>query len=242
MARYARQLCLRLPVVCLVFAGGCASVAPDRGPPSAGAISSARLFDPATVIEDGWQHIPLKGETDYRISVLDGRLAFRARGTRSASMLARRVSVDHERCPTIEWSWAVTRLQSTADLRTKEGDDVAASVFLLFGDPGMLFDPKPVPTIRYVWSNERFPVGTIMDNPYMPGTVRNIVLRSGGGGGDRWVTERRDIVADFAKAFGRRPAEPVRAVALFTDNDQTEEPVEAYYGSGRILCSSAKPR
>ena len=40
--------------------------------------------------------------------------------------------------------------------------------------------------------------------------------------------------ADFRRAFGRDPESPVRAVAIFTDNDQTAEPVTAYYE--RISC------
>jgi hypothetical protein len=39
------------------------------------------------------------------------------------------------------------------------------------------------------------------------------------------------VVDDFRRSFGREPPEPVEVVALFTDNDQTREPVEAYYGA-----------
>ncbi len=52
----------------------------------------------------------------------------------------------------------------------------------------------------------------------------------------KWITERRNIIADFERAFGTKPENPVEAFSLFTDNDQTKEPVETYYGSARLLC------
>lgn len=200
--------------------------------------SSVHLFDAATVIQDQWQHLLLRGETDYRLAVMDGRIAIRATGRYSASGLIRRVAVDPARCPIIEWSWCVTTLQKSADLRVKDREDVAAAVFLLFGDPGFSFDPRPVPTLRYVWTNDSVPAETVVDNPYLPGVVRSIVVESGSARLGGWVTERRNIVDDYVRAFGRPPEASVQAVSIFSDNDQTKEPVEAFYGWGRVVCAS----
>ena len=52
-----------------------------------------------------------------------------------------------------------------------------------------------------------------------------------------WEEERRDLVADYQAAFGGLPKDRVRAVAIFTDNDQTQEPVVAHYGAARLFCS-----
>jgi hypothetical protein len=188
------------------------------------------------VIQDDWMHLALNGKTDYRMVYLDGRLAIRAEPRDGASGLIRRVSIDSTRCPTLEWSWRVEQLQASADLRLKETDDVAASIFLLFGDPGFLSDPAPVPTLRYVWTNERLAQGAVIDSPYMPGTVRSLVVENGAARLGAWVTEQRNIVEDYWKAFGRAPGAPVAAVVLFTDNDQTGEPALAHYGTARALC------
>jgi hypothetical protein len=195
------------------------------------------VFDPATVIQDDWAHLPLHGTTDYRMAFVDGRLAIRAQGRRSASGLIRRVTIDPARCPELEWSWRVEHLQPGADLRMRQGDDVAASIFLLFGDPGFLTDPDPVPTLRYVWTNAQLAQEAVIDSPYMPGLVRSLVIENGGGRLGAWVTERRDIAADYWRAFGRAPSAPVNAVVIFTDNDQTGEPVLAHYGRAQALCT-----
>ncbi len=181
-------------------------------------------------------HLPLRGTTDYRLEFLDGRLAIRAEPWKSASGLIRRVAIDPNRCPILEWHWRVDRLQPDADLRTREGDDVAASIFLLFGDPGMLSDPEPVPTLRYVWTNDRVTKEQLVENPYMPGIVHNLVVESGTHKLGTWVTERRDMAADFYRAFGRKPVDGVSAIAIFTDNDQTGQPALAHYGAAKVLC------
>jgi hypothetical protein len=56
-------------------------------------------------------------------------------------------------------------------------------------------------------------------------------VRSGRSRLGQWVRERRNVVDDFRRSFGREPPEAVELIALFTDNDQTREPVEAYYGA-----------
>lgn len=194
------------------------------------------VFDPATVLQDEWMHLPLHGTTDYRLAYLDGHLAFRAEPWNSASGLIRRVAIDVDRCPTLEWHWRVDRLQPDADLRTREGDDVAASIFLLFGDPGVLNDPVSVPTLRYVWTNDRVIEDAVIESPYLPGIVHNLVVESGSRQLGTWVTERRDMAADFYRAFGHKPGDGVGAIAIFTDNDQTGQPALAHYGAARVLC------
>jgi hypothetical protein len=194
------------------------------------------VFDPAMVLQDEWIHLPLRGLTDYRLTFLDGQMAFRAEPSGSASVLIRRVAIDPVRCPILEWSWRVERLQPGADLRTREGDDVAAAIFLLFGDPGMVSDPVPVPTLRYVWTNDRIVKGAVIESPYLPGVVHSLVVESGAGRLGGWVTERRDMAADFYRAFGRKPADGIGAIAIFTDNDQTGEAALAHYGAARVLC------
>jgi len=227
----SRRIFLVFPTVLILAA--CSAVPP----PGHGALRPDKaLFSAAHAIQDQWRHVPMRGTTDYRIAVKDGRVAIQAIGRNSASALMRRVSVDPSRCPVIEWSWYVARIQKNADIRIKDREDVAASIFLLFGDPGFLSNPQPVPTLRYVWTNGTVPVETVVDNPYLQGVVRSIVVESGTDRMGRWVTERRDVLADFRRAFGREPSEGIHVIALFTDNDQTEEPVEAYYGRAHMEC------
>jgi hypothetical protein len=196
---------------------------------SATAGEALLLVDPAQALDQAWTHQRFEGATDYETVRLDGTDAIRAVGRDSASGLYREVQVRSADHPWLEWTWRVDRLQATADIRVKDREDFAAAIFLIFGRPSMF--NRDVPTLAYVWTSNRLPEGSVIDSPHHPRSVRSIVVRSGRSRLGRWVRERRNVVDDFRRSFGREPPEPIEVVALFTDNDQTREPVEAYYGA-----------
>ena len=198
---------------------------------------SELLFSAERALQDEWQRIPIRGETEYRLAVFDGTVAIRAIGKQSASALLRRVHIDSTTCPILSWTWGVEQVQPSADIKIKSKEDVAAAIFVIFGDPGLIPNRFSVPTLRYVWANEKSAINTIVDSPYLPGIVKSIVVRNRHATLS-WFVETRNIAEDFLNAFGTPPANPVEAIALFTDNDQTREPVTAYYGWGKSFCTS----
>jgi len=191
------------------------------------------LADPVAPLDDAWTHQRFSNATDYTRVTLEGIAAIRAVGRGSASGLYRDVRYRVADHPWLAWTWRVDRLQQTADIRIKEREDFAAAIFLIFGRPSML--NRDVPTLAYVWTSARSPEETIVDSLHHPGSVRSIIVRSGEKRLGQWTKERRNVVTDFRKAFGREPPDTVEVVALFTDNDQTGEPVEAFYGAIRAL-------
>ena len=199
--------------------------------------STNPLFDVATLLRDDWQQLQLSGETRYDIVAIDGHAAVRATGDHSASGLIRFVRTDVDQCPMLHWSWRVDVLQRGANLRDRPTDDVAASLFVMFGDPGFLDAPDPVPTLRYVWSNEHVEVGDIIDSPYLSGVVKSVVVQAGEANLGKWVVESRNVMSDYVAAFGQQPTDDIHAVVLFTDNDQTGEPVTAYYEWAKLVCN-----
>lgn len=215
---------------------------PATGKSSAAEGDSSYLFQAKNTIQDGWFHMRMRGQTDYQLTIFDKSVAIRARGRDSASGLIRSVDIDPVACPEIEWAWAVTKLQKTVDLHEKQGEDVAASLFLLFGDPGLYSNPDPVPTLRYVWTTDHVQQDEVIDNPYFSGVVKSIAVHITPQSNDpepltaAWSVEHRNIYEDFLRAFGHPPAERLQAIAIFSDNDQTHEPVEAFYGWAQVSC------
>jgi hypothetical protein len=191
------------------------------------------LADPIAPINEAWTHQRFGVATEYNRVTRDGVPAIRAIGRTSASGLYRDVGYNVVEHPWLTWSWRVDRLQPTADIRTKAREDFGAAIFVIFGRPSAA--NRNVPTLAYVWTSAQVPESTIVDSPHHPGTVRSIVVRSGGARLGQWSGERRNVVDDFRRAFGRDPPGTVEVIALFTDNDQTGEPVEAYYGAIRAL-------
>ncbi len=210
----------RLSVLLYLFGGAAALAEP-----------ALLLADPAVPLEMAWEHKVFGAATEYSRVTVDGRKAIRARGRGSASGLYRKVSYSLRERPWMEWAWRVERLQPSADIRVKERQDFAAALYLLFGRPGPF--NRNVPVLNYVWTNRRVPVGTVIACPFHPGIMRHVVVESGRGRLGRWVEERRNVIEDFRQAFGTEPPGNVEMIAIFTDNDQTGEPVEALYGAVR---------
>ncbi|MCR9220932.1 MAG: DUF3047 domain-containing protein [Alphaproteobacteria bacterium] len=222
---------------------GCAGLATtsDRlatgSPAPAAAGGALSVLDVATMLQDGWRIQPVRGLTDFRIAVVDGALAVTATGRGGASGLIRPLEADPKRCRRLRWTWRVDAIQQGADLATRAGDDVAASVFVLFGDPGALGPVEPVPTLKYVWVGGDHAPGAIQPNPYMPDHVVNVVAATRDAPLGQWRTQTRDLYADYETAFGDPPEDWIEAVAIFTDNDQTGEPVTAHYRDIALICS-----
>jgi hypothetical protein len=148
--------------------------------------------------------------------------------------------------PTLSWRWKIDRVVEKANLAERAGDDFAARVYVFFDVPlqelslgerwklriaRLIYgDDVPAAGICYVWDNRHAPQ-TIAPNPYAP-RIRTFVLQSGEASAGRWITERRDLDADFRAAFGpRRDAVPrVSGIAAGNDTDQTGESVTAWFG------------
>jgi Protein of unknown function (DUF3047) len=202
-------------------------------PSSTRAEAPLLLADPTWPVEQAWTHRTFGAATLYESVMLDGVPAIRAIGRESASGLYRETPYRVGDRPWLEWTWRVDQLQETADIRVKSREDFAAAIFLMFGRPSMT--NREVPTLAYVWTSGRVPVSGVVASPHRPGSVRSIIVRSGAADLGQWMRERRDVFEDFRRAFGQEPTDPVEIVAVFTDNDQTGEPVEAYYGAIRAL-------
>jgi hypothetical protein len=203
------------------------------------------LYDPALAIEQGWLAMSLSPNgrlTDYRLDSYQDRLSIRAEGQRAASGLVLPVNIDVEACPYLEWEWRVEKLQESASLYEADLEDTAASIWVMFGDPepgpwGAITAPKPVPTLRYVWTTDKIQEETIIDSPSQPGVIRSIVVQGGIVSPLAWESEQRDLAADYQAAFGGLPKSNVLAVALVTGNFHTQEPVVAHYGAARLRCA-----
>lgn len=224
----------------LLWLSGCASLVPAQAPDE---------------VLPGWREFVLPGKRSTRyLSVLeDGRPVVRARADASASMLRRRVRVESEQLGSVEFSWRAPALISGADLTDADASDSPVRIVLAFdGDHArlsarnrMLFElaevvsgeTPPFATLMYVWDNKAPPESVIASR--RTDRVRKIVLESGAERRGRWLHYRRDVAADFQRAFGEAPGALV-GVGLMTDTDNTRTSVEANYGEVRLLAPDGR--
>jgi hypothetical protein len=194
----------------------------------AGAEDSLRFGHFAESGLEGWQHKRFQGETEYRIVDDGGQKVLQATSRAAASGLVYETTYQPATYPVLTWRWKVDRVIAKGDSRTKAGDDYAARVYVVF--PHWFF-PK-TRTLNYLWAN-RLPVGAVQPNAFT-GNAMMIAVESGPGRVGQWVTERRNIVDDYRRAFGEDPP-AVGAIAIMTDTDNTAESATAWYAEIKAL-------
>lgn len=241
--RLTKPTRLAAPVLAAAFLVGC-TAAPESIPDTAPATTPIAavvvpIFQADDAAEKAWRKVTVWGQSKFRLVALDDEVVIRAETDGSSAALVRRVDIDPEICPEAEWTWRVDEMPDTADLSSRESEDVAASIFFAFGDPGAFTNPDQVPTLRYAWATETNPVGDVVDSPYFPGIIRTVVVRSGRDDLGNWVTERRNLVEDFEFAFGEAPDSRIEIVAIFTDSDHGNGAAVALYRQAEMLCSEA---
>jgi len=137
----------------------------------------------------------------------------------------------------LSWRWRVERTIDGADLRHKRSDDAAAKICVMFDLPLDLVpflerqtlrlaraaagEPLPAATVCYVW-DASLAAGTVLPNAYSR-RMRWIVLQGAGSPLGRWQAERRDLAADFRRAFGDETdtVPSIAAVLVGADADNT---------------------
>jgi hypothetical protein len=190
--------------------------------------------------------------TRYALRTWDGVHAIEAHAKKSMALLGRPLEIDLDRTPILCWQWRVDAPLVSADMARKAGDDYAARVYVSFAIPPaqMSFgtrtklsiarsiwgDQVPDAALNYVWDNKH-PVGTLADNAYTDRT-RMWVLRSGAGEAGRWVRERRDLRADFRRAFVELDGR-LTGIAVAADTDNTGEEAHAGFADFRFVAAEA---
>ncbi|MBI2355008.1 MAG: DUF3047 domain-containing protein [Deltaproteobacteria bacterium] len=171
----------------------------------------------------GWERKSFKGTTDYRLVQEEGRSVVKAHSRGAASGLTRKLKVDPGRYRYLRWSWKVAAIVKNGDERTKAGDDYAARVYVVF--PGRFF--WQTRAINYIWAN-RLPRGESTVSAYTSNSMM-VAVESGPGRVGQWISEERDLLADYRRLFGEEPGE-IGAVAIMTDTDNTGGEAIAWYG------------
>ena len=192
------------------------------------------------------QQVPL---TRFDVVELDADRVLRVRAERSYGNLVHPLAGGNT-AAALGWRWRVDRPIRGGDLLRKDGDDVALRVCAMFDMPlsqvplfeRTLFriaasrssEKLPTATLCYVW-DATLPPGTLVVNPHTQ-RVRSIVVRGVGAALAQWTSERRDLGADFLRAFGdestRVPA--LTAIAVAADSDNTDSHSVAYVDALRL--------
>lgn len=172
-------------------------------------------------LPDGWRIKVTRGTPDVTV-VNDSQgavLHLRSRG--SSFGLDKEVDIDVSRYPYLAWKWKVRELPRGGDFRHIKTDDQAAQVLVGFGDRRVL---------TYIWDSTA-PKDTVQSASMIPLIhVVAFVCRSGAAETDRWLSEIRNVPADYYRAFGHELKDHVRGIRLQINAQHTGTSAESYFG------------
>jgi hypothetical protein len=207
----------------------------------AGLLAAAAAAAADVVVLEDWVAIPLgtrgippgwskqdwgSPRYDFTVAEHDGQRVLHVKSAGDSSNINKdiRGKVRLAETPILEWSWKVTALPKGADARRAATDDEAAQVYVVW--------PRFPQAIRsqiigYIWDSTA-PVGSVFKSQ-RAGTVTYVVVRSGPAELGKWLTERRDVRADFKRIYGEEPEDP-GGIAIGIDSDDVKGTAESFVG------------
>lgn len=203
-------------------------------------------FDPddkdATVLR--YEPFGNKKEAVYKPDTKDdGTPVIKAVSESAISTVTTPLKADPNTFQYLQWEWKIESVLESGDLTEKDGDDFAARIYVTFDYPAskLPFGQKikyriyktftsfdiPLRSLNYVWASSE-EVGTIAESPFTS-WVQYIVVQSGNGQAGEWISNKRNILEDYRKAFGEEPPE-ISGITIMTDSDNTGESTKAWFG------------
>ena len=167
-----------------------------------------------------WQIKVTHGKPDVTVCSDSGSSCVRLKSAKSSFGLERGVDVDPAQLPYLSWKWKVTQLPPGADFRSASRDDQAAQVLVAFADRRV---------VTYIWDSTA-PKGTAQSASAIPLVhIYAVVCQSGAAEANRWISEVRNVAADYERAYGKT-APHIKGIRLQINSQHTGTAAESYFG------------
>jgi len=176
-----------------------------------------------TGLPKDWSIKVWQGKPDVMVMQDKHKRVLQLRSHQSSISLYRELEFQLNEAPFLNWEWKVNQLPENADARTGDRDDQAAGIYVVFPRFPAFLNSQ---LIGYIWDNT-VPEGTIVQSSNNP-LVQYIVVRSGSKALGKWVTEKRNVLADYQQVFGDTPP-AVGGVSLMIDSDDTNSQAESFF-------------
>ncbi|MCG7920999.1 MAG: DUF3047 domain-containing protein [Candidatus Thiodiazotropha lotti] len=174
-------------------------------------------------IED-WTEVSFKDNTTYQaVNEKGAPPSLKAISQSSASALAKRIKVNLEKTPYLNWRWKIDQVLDKPDEQSKAGDDYPARIYVV-KEGG--WAPWRTRSMNYVWSSSQ-PVSSVWASAYT-GQSMMVAIKSGDQQAGQWQMEKRNVRQDFKNFFGEE-INTIDVVAIMTDTDNTESMATAWY-------------
>ncbi len=220
---------------------------PHLATPHLAPFSSQR---PGAAVPQAWTPLIFRNIARHTVYTLVddvGTTVLRADAQSSASGLMHAVDVEADAAVALTWRWRTDALLPGSDLAKAATDDspLRLQVSYRLDESSLTLAERtrialarafygidlPHSALVYVWDRTE-PVGSVIANPTTD-RARALVVESGTQYLGRWRSYRRDLRADYRRAFGTEPPR-IASISLMTDSDDTGASITAFYGDVRI--------
>jgi hypothetical protein len=181
----------------------------------------------------GWEIRNFAGATDYSLTRIDGKQVVVASSHQSASAFYKKIDIDLDKTPILNWSWRKENTINPGDELDKKGDDYIARIYVVKTN-GMNL-PTTI-ALNYVWSYQHQKNDT-WGNPFAQESSKMLAQRDASDPEATWFSERRNVVLDFSRLHGK-DIRQIDGIAIMTDSDNSGLSATALYGD--IFFSSAE--
>ena len=171
-----------------------------------------------------WKEKSFRGNTQYSIKQNGSRYVLEATAKMSASALFKRISVNIQDTPFLNWAWQIKSALPPLNEQTKNGDDYSARIYVVV-KTGIA--PWSTFALNYVWSSNETPSDS-WPNAFTRNAIM-IPLRNRNDATDVWQTEKINVRADIKKYLGKE-IDRITGIAIMTDTDNSGGLATAHYG------------
>jgi hypothetical protein len=179
-------------------------------------------------LNNRWQQVKFGTPTDYHV-VQDGTNFFlQATADKSCSAFSVKLNIKPPAKLTLRWRWKIDGTPTNGSERVTSRFDHVARVFIAFDT--FIGPPR---SLNYLWANEE-KVGEILPHP-LTSRFQLVMVESGDARAGEWISEERDVRADWIKAFGKRKMPKIIGIGVLTDGDSLGCKLTADYADIKLV-------
>ncbi len=181
-------------------------------------------FDDAAVLKD-WKEYVFNGRSEYKVEAdPNGEMVLHATSKAGHSVIFKVVNIPLEARPILAWQWRAQKFPSNKKHQSLfDENDFSIRVCAVFARN----NPLLTDIVQYVW-DDYLPVGTRVASPYSK-NVQMLILEKGRPNSSKeWLIEKRDLLNDYKKLFGKIHYRNLKAIAIISNSDDTKTESEAF--------------
>lgn len=170
-------------------------------------------------VPKGWELSVNTGKAHLQLVEDEGQQALHMRSERASFALQKQERLPLQDTPWLVWQWKVTTIPTGGDFRKSATDDQAAQLIVAFSSSHFL---------AYIWDST-VSKGTLGEAPApLFKKIFALVMQSGQAGLGTWMTERRNLIEDYKKAYGDAP-EALEGIRIQINSQHTKSRAESYW-------------